>query len=57
MTFKIIASISRFLLLRDSYTAVFYHRVIPLTALWSSKKTPTRCKGLDFPVCSVLSFS
>ena len=36
--YKIIASISRFLLLCDSDTAVFYHRVIPLTAHWSPKK-------------------
>lgn len=48
MTFKIIAPISRFLLLRDSYTAVFYHRVIPLTAHWSYQKRPPHgCESLD----------
>lgn len=49
MTFKIIAPISRFLLLRDSYTAVF-SSVIPLTALTQSrhqKRPPHWCESLD----------
>ena len=49
-------SVSRFEILRDSYTAGFYDTCSSLTTFPAIKKALTRCKGLDLSVWFVLSF-